>query len=261
MRHPLFAKTKCFILDMDGTFYLGSRMLPGAGDFVRSLAGLGLDYRFFSNNSSHSAAGCRQKLAAMGFPVEEGRVILSTHVAADHLNSRYPGAGVFLLGNRNMEQELRTAGIRLEQEKPDLVLLGFDTTLDYAKITRAANLIASGIPYFATHPDVNCPVDGGFLPDTGAMIALFEASAGRRPTVLGKPERSTVAYLCRNLQCPPETLAFVGDRLETDVAIGVRHNIPAVLTLSGVTTAQAYASAKIKADLVIDGLGALGDYL
>ena len=260
-RHPLFANTKCFILDMDGTFYLGSRMLPGAGDFVRSLAGLGLDYRFFSNNSSHAAEGCRSKLAGMDFPVDDDRVILSTHVAADHLNTHYPGAGVYMLGNANMERELWTAGIRLEREHPDLLLLGFDTTLDYEKIMRAANLIAEGIPYFATHPDVNCPVDGGFMPDTGAMIALFETSAKRRPMILGKPERSTVEYLCRHLGLAPEELAFVGDRLETDVAIGVRHGIPAVLCLSGVTTREALAASAMQPDLVVAGLGELKAYL
>lgn len=260
-RHPLFAKTKCFILDMDGTFYLGGRMLPGAGAFVRSLAGLGLDFRFFSNNSSHAAEGCRARLAGMDFPVDEGRVILSTHVAADHLNTHYPGAWVYMLGNANMERELLAAGIRLERERPDLLLLGFDTTLDYEKIMRAANLIAGGIPYFATHPDVNCPVDGGFMPDTGAMIALFESSAKRRPIILGKPERSTVEYLCHRLGLTPEELAFVGDRLETDVAIGARHGIPAVLVLSGVATRESLAESTIKPDLVLDGLGDLAAYL
>ncbi len=260
-RHPLFTRTKYLILDMDGTFYLGNRMLEGAGDFVRALAGLGLDYRFFSNNSSHAEEGCRAKLAAMGFAIDEGRVILSTHVAANHLNTHYPGAGVFALGNENMLRELRAAGIRLEWESPDLLLLGFDTTLNYEKITRAANLIADGIPYFATHPDMNCPSDGGFLPDTGAMIALFEASAGRRPTIMGKPEHSTVDYLCRRLDCRAEELAFVGDRLETDIAIGARHGIPTVLTLTGVATREALAIAPLQPDLVVERLADLATYL
>jgi len=262
MRHLLCAKTKYFILDMDGTFYLGDRMVPGAGGFVRSLAGKGLDYRFFTNNSSNSEAVCMAKLERMGFPVEPGRVVLSSDVAADYLNTHCPGAGVYLLGNERLTADMLRAGIRLVQEDPDLVLLGFDTTLDFEKIVKAANWIAQGLPYYATHPDRNCPMGEGFWPDTGSMIALFEASAGRRPVVFGKPERSTVDYLTRRLQCAPEELCFVGDRLETDIAIAARHGLPSVLVLTGVTTRAGYeAQNEIKAGLVVDTLADLEEYI
>ena len=262
MRHPLFAKTKYFILDMDGTFYLGDRMIPGAGDFVRSLAGKGLDYRFFTNNSSHSEDACRARLERMGFPVEPGRVVLSNDVAADYLNAHWPGARVYLLGNENLTADMLRAGINLVQEDPELIMLGFDTTLDFAKMTKAANWIAAGLPYYATHPDINCPVADGFLPDTGAMIALFEASAKRRPVILGKPERTTVDYLTRRLQCTPEELVFVGDRLETDIAIAARHGFPSVLVLTGVATRESYAAqSDVQAGLVVESLKDIADYL
>ena len=262
MRHPLFERTKYFILDMDGTFYLGDRMIPGAGGFVRSLAGKGLDYRFFTNNSSNSEQVCLNKLERMGFPVEPGHVVLSSDVAADYLNTHRPDAGVYLLGNERLTSDMLRAGIRLVQEDPDLVLLGFDTTLTFEKIARAANWIAQGLPYYATHPDRNCPMGEGFWPDTGSMIALFEASAGRRPVVFGKPERTTVDYLTRRLQCSPEELCFVGDRLETDIAIAARHGIPSVLVLTGVTTLAEYETQDdIKAGLIVESMANLGKYI
>ncbi|MCL2107079.1 MAG: HAD-IIA family hydrolase [Oscillospiraceae bacterium] len=260
-RHALFARTKYFIIDMDGTFYLSGRMLPGAGELVGSLAGLGLEYRFFSNNSSNSAALCREKLERMGFPVEEERILISSHVAADELRRRHPGAKVYLLGNERLEEDLRRAGIALTDSSPDLVLLGFDTTLSYEKIAKAARWLANGKPYYATHPDMNCPVEGGFVPDTGSMIELFAASTGRRPVVFGKPERPTVDFLLRRLNCRAEELVFIGDRLETDIAIGRRHGIPCVLVLSGVTTARACAESSVRADLTLPSLAALADYL
>ena len=262
MRHPLFAKTKYFIFDMDGTFYLGDRMIPGAGDFARSLAAKGLDYRFFTNNSSNSEEVCMARLEKMGFPVEPGRVVLSSDVAADYLNTHCPGARLYLLGNERLTADMLRAGIILVQENPDLILLGFDTTLDYEKITKAANWIAAGLPYYATHPDRNCPVTGGFLPDTGSMIALFEASAGRRPIVLGKPMRTTVDYLTRLLSCAPEELVFVGDRLETDIAIAANHGIPSVLVLTGVTALEDYrAQSEVQAGLVVESMADLGQYI
>jgi HAD superfamily hydrolase (TIGR01457 family) len=258
MRHELFARTKYFIFDMDGTFYLGDRMISGAGDFVHALVAKGLDYRFFTNNSSNSEKMCRRKLEQMGFPVAHGQVVLSSDVAADYLNTHCPGARTYMLGNERLEEDLRLAGITLVDDQPDLILLGFDTTLTYEKITKAANWLAAGLPYYATHPDKNCPMAAGFLPDTGSMIALFEASTGRRPVVLGKPMRTTVDYLCKRLQCLPEELCFVGDRLETDIAIGANHGIPAVLVLTGITSRADYeAQSDIRADLVVESLAQL----
>jgi NagD protein len=183
-------------------------------------------------------------------------------VAIAAIRRRHPGARVYLLGNERLTADCLRGGLCLTEDNPDLILLGFDTTLTYEKITKAANWIAAGLPYYATHPDKNCPMKTGFLPDTGSMIALFEASAGRRPVVLGKPERSTVAYLCERLCCPPGALCFVGDRLETDIAIGAAHGIPAVLVLTGVTTRAAYeAQSAVRADLVLPSLCGLADYL
>jgi len=261
MRHNLFAKTKYFVLDMDGTFYLGGSMIPGAGDFVRSLESRGLDFRFFTNNSSHAREDCLRKLARMEFLVAREKVVLSTDVAAAWLHENHKGARVYLLGNANMARELQGQGIPLVEDTPDLILLGFDTTLTYEKINRAANWIASGLPYIATHPDRNCPIPGGFMPDTGSMIALFEASTGRKPLVMGKPERTTVQYLATMLHCSFDELCFVGDRLETDIAIG-RHGSPSVLVLTGVTTRDDYDAQNIyHPGLVVESLEQLGDYV
>jgi len=261
MRHNLFAKTKYFILDMDGTFYLGNEMIPGAGDFVKSLESKGLDFRFFTNNSSHAREDCLRKLARMEFPITREKVVLSTDVAAAWLHESHKGARTYLLGNANMAAELRGQGIHLVDDDPDLVLLGFDTTLTYEKINKAANWIAAGLPYIATHPDRNCPIPGGFLPDTGSMIALFEASTGRKPLIMGKPERTTVDYLAATLHCAADELCFVGDRLETDIAIG-RHGSPSVLVLTGVASRADYeAQNTYQAGLVLESLADLGEYI
>ena len=262
MRHALFANTKYFIFDMDGTFYLGDEMIPGADGFVRSLHKAGLDYRFFTNNSSNSAQLCSKKLGKMGFPTPAERIVLSSDVAADYLVTHRAGQRVYCLGNERLTQDLQRAGVTLVDDNPDLILLGFDTTLTYEKINKAANWLAAGLPYYATHPDVNCPLKEGFMPDTGAMIALFEASTGRRPEVFGKPQRHTVDYLVKRLNCKPEELVFVGDRLETDVAIGYNHGIPCVLVLSGATSLAAYeAQDTIKAGLVVESLASLAEYV
>lgn len=109
----------------------------------------------------------------------------------------------------------------LTNKNPDIVVLGFDTTLTYEKLRRACRFLAEGKEYIATHPDFNCPTADGFMPDTGSMMALFEASTGRKPDmIMGKPHKYTVDYLTRLLSCKKEELCFIGDRLETDILIG-----------------------------------------
>lgn len=261
LQSTVFEKTRYFIIDMDGTFYLDGNIIPGADEFIYSLIESGRDYRFFTNNSSNNVEVCCAKLAKMGFPVDSDRVIISSHVAADYINRTYPGKTVFLLGNERLTADIAGAGIPLVQDNPDIVLLGFDTTLTYQKLWDAVRFIDGGAIYLATHPDLNCPTAQGYMPDTGSMIELFAASTGKRPTVLGKPMTATVDYLTRLLGCERNELAFIGDRLATDIAIGCNHSIPSALVFSGVTTPEEYASSPIRASVTAENMKALCRYL
>lgn len=257
----VFEKTKYFIVDMDGTFYLDGTIIPGADEFLKAVRESGRDFYFFTNNSSNNVEVCRQKLEKMGFPVDENRVIISSHVAIDYIKRNYAGKRVFLLGNERLTGDFLAAGIELVNDNPDVVVLGFDTTLTYQKMWDAVRFLANGVDYLATHPDKNCPTADGYMPDTGSMIELFAASTGRRPVVLGKPMTATVDYVKNFLGCEAEELAFIGDRLETDIAIGCNHGIPCALVYSGVTTPEMYAASSIKASVAEENMKALIKYL
>ena len=246
---------------MDGTFYLSGNIIPGSVEFINKLRECGKDFYFFTNNSSNNVEVCREKLEKMGFPVDENRVIVSSHVAVSYLNKNYPGKRVYLLGNERLTGDMQKGNINLVEDNPDIVLLGFDTTLTYEKIHKAAKFIFEGATYIATHPDMNCPTADGFMPDTGSMIELFAASTGKRPLVLGKPMTPTVDYITDMLGCKRDELCFIGDRLATDIAIGEKHNIPSVLVFSGVTSKEEYEKSDIRATLAVDNLKALCDYL
>ena len=130
----IFEKTKYFIVDMDGTFYLDGNIIPGADGFLKKVRESGRDFYFFTNNSSNNVASCRNKLAKMGFPVDEKRVIISSHVTIDFLKRHRPGKSVYLLGNERLTGDFEAAGINLVEKDPDIVVLGFDTTLTYQKL-------------------------------------------------------------------------------------------------------------------------------
>ena len=258
----MFKETKYFIIDMDGTFYLGDKMIDGADEFIRHIRDCGKDFYFFTNNSSHDAKECMAKLEKIGFPVDDKRVIISSHVAIDFIKRKREGKRIYLLANENFTNDCIKAGLNLVNDNPDIVLLGFDTTLTYEKINKAANFIANGAEYIATHPDKNCPLAEGFMTDTGSMIEMFYASAGRYPDIIvGKPYEYTVDYVTHFLSCERSEICFIGDRLETDIAIGMKNGTKSVLVYSEVTTPEMYEESDIKATVAVKDLKSLSEYV
>ena len=253
---------KCFIVDMDGTFYLGESLLPGAREFTEAVRKTGRHFFFFTNNSSHSEEECLEKLRRLGYDEPGMSVIISSHVTIDFLQRCRPGKSVYLLGNENLTNDFRKAGITLTDEDPDIVVLGFDTTLTYEKINKAAHYLKAGKEYIATHPDDNCPLKGDFMLDTGSMMAMFKQSVGRMPDlIMGKPYPFTVDYVCNRLGVTPGEIAFVGDRLETDIRIGVMSGLKTALVYTGVTSPEQYRMSSIRASREFRNIGELGALL
>ena len=176
-----------FVLDMDGTFYLGDKLIEGSLEFIRKVKETGRNFVFFTNNSSRIPSFYRQKLARMGCEVGEGEVMTSGDVTIAWLQANYPGKKIYLVGTPLLEESFREGGINLVNEDPDIVVIGFDTTLTYEKLERACTFIRNGAMFIATHLDINCPTEDGFIPDCGAMCALITKSTGVEPRYLGKP--------------------------------------------------------------------------
>ncbi len=252
-----------FLLDMDGTFYLSDRLLPGAREFWEFTQGAGLPVLFLSNNSSKNRAAYARKINGMGIPATVEHIFTSGEATALYLQRLAPpGTPVAVFGTPDLEQTFTAAGFALTMEQPDYVVLGFDTTVDYAKLTRLCDLVRAGRPYLATHPDFNCPVTGGVIPDIGAIIAFVEASTGRRPDVIiGKPNRHILDMAAARLGLPVEALCMVGDRLYTDIAMGQNAPIHTALVLSGETRREDLAGSPYRPDYVFENLAELTQHL
>jgi HAD superfamily hydrolase (TIGR01457 family) len=251
------AEIQLFLLDMDGTVYLGSRLLPGSLDFLRYLGETGRDHLFLTNNSSRNAAHYAEKLTKLGWPAKPEEILTSGEATALYLGGLTPCARIYLLGTPDLETEFATYGFVLTDKNPDYVVLGFDMTLTYAKLVRACDLIRAGVPFIATHPDINCPTETGYIPDCGAMTALITASTGVKPKVIGKPNREIIDAMFRKKPVRRDQVAMVGDRLYTDIVMGHNAGVTSVLVLSGEAQEADIPAAPVKPDYVVEGLGAL----
>ena len=246
---------RCFLLDMDGTFYLGENLIPGSLDFIRRVEETGRDFLFLTNNSSHNADFYVQRLKRMGLNVGREKVLTSGEATAAVLKEKYPGKRAFVLGNEFLLEEMREAGVTVDQTDPEIVVVGYDTTLDYKKMTAVCDLVRAGLPYIATHPDFNCPTETGFAPDIGAIMAFIEASTGRRADlVVGKPHTGIVQAALRRTGLAVGQLAMVGDRLYTDIETGLKSGMLSILVMSGETTPEMLAAYPHKPDLVFERL-------
>lgn len=253
---------KCFMLDMDGTFYLGANLLDGSLDFLEMLRETGRTNLFLTNNSSKSADVYRQKLARMGVAERYRNVLTSGQAAAAGACGKCPARRLFFWATTCFGPSWSRWASPLTTIGPDYVLIAYDTTLDYAKMTAVCDFVRAGLPYIATHPDFNCPTETGFAPDIGAIIAFIEASTGRRPDlIIGKPYGGIVEEALKATGLQKDELAMVGDRLYTDIATGRNFGILSILVLTGEATLQDVEASDVKPDLIFDRLSSMNPYL
>ncbi len=246
---------KAFALDMDGTIYLGERLFPFTRAFLARASETGRKCFFLTNNSSKSTEAYVQKLARMGVEAEPGKIVTSGHAAVSLLKKRYPGKRVALLGTEALKEEFSRSGIDLSDESPEAAVLAFDTELTYKKLCDFCDCARSGMPYIATHPDVNCPAESGFIPDAGSFIELIRASTGRMPDIVaGKPYRPIVDELLERTGLKPHEIAMVGDRLYTDIKTGLDHGLVSILVLTGETDEIMLKKSGMRPDLVFGSL-------
>ena len=250
-----------YVLDLDGTVYLGDELLPGAADTLARIRRAGSRVIFLTNNPLRSAASYAERLHDLGVPADESEIVTPLSVLTSYLHDKHPGAAVLTVAEPLVDQTLLAAGIRVSTEPSaaQVVVVSFDRGFDYTKLLRAFRAVHRyGAVIVATNPDPFCPTPDGGLPDCAAMLAAVEACTGARAeAVLGKPGPETAAQVHRRLGIPASQAAMVGDRILTDVAMSRALGMTSVLVLSGASTAADLAGSAIRPDYVIDGIGQL----
>ena len=249
------------VLDMDGTIYLGGRLFAETLPFLATLKELGIGWDFLTNNNSKSRADYVESLGQMGIIVEAEQVVMSTDACVATLRGDFPEVRrVFVLGTPGMKKDLGNAGFEVVAEAGcDAVVVGYDTTLNYDHLCRAAYLIGQGKPYLATHPDLVCPTEmETILPDCGAICALLESATGRKPDrVSGKPNPAILEAVMNQRGLSAREVVMVGDRIYTDMRMAREAGVLGALTLTGEATREQVVAPASAPDLIINDLSEL----
>jgi NagD protein len=261
MKHDL-GKVRHIVLDMDGTIYLGRTLFPETRPFLAEMERMGIGVSFVTNNCTRSRAEYAEHLREMGVDARAQAITTSAQATIHFLQSSMPNVKrLFVLGTSGLRDELVAAGFEVVDDRPEAVVVGFDTGLTYEQLCQTAYWISQGLPYVATHPDRVCPTDRPtVLPDCGAICALLESATGRRPdAVPGKPSPAMLRAVAVENRVSPNEVALVGDRLYTDMRMARDAGAIGVLTLTGETKQSDVerCAADERPDVVVENLAQL----
>lgn len=244
---------KAFVLDLDGVVYRGGEAVPNAGKRVATLREKG-KVLFLTNNSTRTREEYVEKLLRFGVPAKVEDVVTSASIAATYIRERFPEAKVCVIGEEGLKKELEAHGVKTGDEGCTVVLVGLDRGFDYPKLALAAELIRLGAEFIATNTDATLVTEKGLVPGAGAMVAAVKVATGKEPVVVGKPSDIAADAILRILGVGPREVLLIGDRLETDIAMGKRWGMRTALVLTGATSQEEVNKSTLKPDFVLESL-------
>jgi 4-nitrophenyl phosphatase len=252
----ILTEIKHLVIDMDGVLYVGNQPMPCLGEFITFLRREQIGFMLATNNSGSTPKQYAAKLAKMGADVAPEEILTSGTATAEWLAREYPaGTRVHVFGESSLREAMTDVGFVLADQDVEIVAASIDWGLTYEKIKRAALLIRKGARFVATNLDPTRPTEEGLVPGTGAVIAAIAVGAETQPVPIGKPEPTMFEISMAKMGATPATTATLGDRIDTDMAGGVRAGCSTILVLSGSTTraeAEAYGP-----DLIFDDIAML----
>ena len=233
-------KKKLFMLDMDGTIYLGDRIFDFTLAFFDCLKTMGSSHIFLTNNSSKSSELYLKKLKNMRIPATSDNLITSTHATARYLNEHYENKPIYASGTEAFCRELADLGVNIttDMDTPVALVMGYDTELTFQKLENMCILLNKGVDYIGSNPDWTCPTEYGYVPDCGSVATMLKNATGRWPIFIGKPMPNMVDMALERTGVSKEEAIIIGDRLYTDVACGLASGVDAALVLSGESTEE-----------------------
>ena len=249
------------MIDMDGTIYKGSSIIPGAKEFIDFLLEEKIPFVFLTNNSSHTREYYCEKLRKMGFRADKERILTSTIAAVRFIKERRAGKKVFVVATPEVAEEIEELGIKNHEDDPDIVLLTFDRTITFDKINKAYHHIMGGAELIATHPDDLCPTEDAYDVDIGQFIHMLSHLTGAVPTIIGKPSALMLEMAAGEMGVDKEDTMMIGDRLYTDMKMAADAGIASVLVLTGEAKISDLDGEGVKPTYVARSVGDVPDLL
>lgn len=254
--HEVLKKTG-FICDMDGVIYHGNKILDGVREFVAWLQENNKKFVFLTNSPEKTPHELSMKLERMGLSVSADHFYTSAMATAEFLSTQKPGCTAYVIGEPSLTKALYDKNIYMNDINPDYVVVGETRTYNFEKIEKAIELVNNGAKLIGTNPDISGPTSTGIMPATGSLISPIEITTGKKAYFVGKPNPLMLRHGLRKLDCHSEEIAFIGDRMDTDIIAGIESNVDTILVLSGITSMADIDLFPYRPKYILNGVGDL----
>ncbi len=255
---------KLWLFDMDGTIYNENTLFCGTLKLLSKIRKSGGRYVFITNNSSKSTEEYISKINDFGIEADRDNFFTSVDATINLLKEKFADALVYCQGTKAMIKQLTDAGISVTEKVEDgisLVLTGYDTELTSAKLRNTCEVLLRDVEYYATNPDLVCPVSFGYVPDCGSVSIMLENATGKKPIYIGKPQPTMVHSVMKKFSVSRDDTVIIGDRLYTDIATGVNAGVDTVCVLSGESTLSDIENSTVKPTFVFENVKILFEKL
>ena len=246
---------KGFICDMDGVIYHGNEILPGVREFVNWMQENDKKFVFLTNSPERTPHELSMKLARMGLDISADHFYTSAMATAEFLHSQAPGCTAYVIGEAALSKALYDQKIYMNDINPDYVVIGETRTYCFEKLEKAIALVKAGAKLIGANPDTIGVTEKGIMPATGSLVAPIEIATGKKAYFVGKPNPLMLRHGLRKLGCHSEDIAFIGDRMDTDIIAGIESNVDTVLVLSGVTKLEDINDFPYRPKYIANGVG------
>ncbi|WP_337872439.1 HAD-IIA family hydrolase [Ignavibacterium sp.] len=233
----LYHKYSYFIFDLDGTIYRGYKIIERAAETINHLTEIGKKIIFVSNKTTDTAHDYFIFLRKSGFEIQENQILTSTIVLKNYLSENFKKKNFFAIGEKKFLDEMSQINLSYSEDESDIqiVIITLDRTFNYEKLEIAARAIENGAKFFAANIDDTCPVESGEVLDAGSIISALEKRTKRRLELhFGKPSEFMIGEIRKRLNFENDKTLIIGDRLETDIAMGKIMSVDTALVSTGV---------------------------
>ncbi|MBQ8196686.1 MAG: HAD family hydrolase [Clostridia bacterium] len=245
---------KGFICDMDGVIYHGNKILDGVKEFVNWMMENDKRFVFLTNSAERTPHELSMKLQRMGLEVSADHFYTSAMATAEFLSEQKPDCTVYVIGEAALTKAMYDKKIYMNDINPDYVVLGETRTYNLEKIEKAISLVRNGAKLIGCNPDTVGVTEKGIVPATGALIAPIEIATGKKAYFVGKPNPLMLRHGLKLIGCHSADIAFIGDRMDTDIISGIESHIDTVLVLSGVTAEDEISNYPYRPKYVLGGV-------
>ncbi|KPV43683.1 HAD-IIA family hydrolase [Alicyclobacillus ferrooxydans] len=244
---------KLALIDLDGTLYRGSRVIPGAPEFVARLRDEDIQPVFFTNNATRTPVAVVKHLERLGITAMPHEVVTSAQAAANRVGAPDGDSYVLYIGQEGLHEALREAGHRpLSVRHPKVrdrlglvkaAIVGLDPDVTYREFALFSQKTAELGSFILTNGDVQLPTEDGFMPGNGALGVFVEAASRVHPYVAGKPNPDFVGYALERFGISREDAFLVGDNPDTDIRCGRQFGVYTILVETGVAANRRLAQS------------------